>query len=405
MLQVQEYLLTHSLTDLAKEHGIYAGFGPTKTGYKFSLNYDQIESKDSDPLTHECRGLVLARQDGLVVNPDEPLGPTIALAVPFKRFFNYGQGSAAQIDWSTVKVMEKLDGTLGILYFDDFSSKWCVATRSAPEADYCIDGFGDYTFRRLFERCLCETLHLSEMASDADCFELFTNKLCGDYTYCFEITSPMNQVVVRYRENRLTLLAVIERTTGVESHILHNNLNGVRAVCVHPLGTLDEVLSFVASRSACDYEGVVLIDAAHNRVKVKNPGYLALGNIKSSAVASPRRLLELILSGKDDDAVGLVSQTVQEKLFAMKDGYLQLCQQVDRWYETEILRIRSNFDPGEERKQLAIACKAQGALIGPVMAIYQGKAKSFQGWVLNARNKDGSWPDSFLDNLLSSISC
>jgi len=399
-LQVQEYLRTHSLKDLEREHGIYAGFGPTKTGYKFSLNYDQIESKDSDPFTLECRGLVLARKDGAQINPEEPLGETVALAVPMKRFFNYGQKPAAQIDWSTAKVMEKLDGTLGILYFDDFADEWCVATRAAPEADYCIDGFGDYTFRRLFEQCLNETLQLASTMSDAECFQQFTNELCTDYTYCFEITSPVNQVVVRYQENRLTLLAVVDRTTTKEERLFNGTLNGVPTVVFHPLGTLDDVLSFVASRSACDYEGVVVIDSNFNRVKVKNPGYLALGNIKSSAVASPRRLLELVLSGKDDDAIGLVTPLVQEKLVSTKKGYAILCRSVDDWYAKTMSTIHGD----DSRKQLALVCQADKIMIGPVMAMYQGKASSFQGWVLNNRQQDGSWADSFLDNLLSSIS-
>ena len=62
MLLVQKYLETHTFGDLAKEHGVYASF--SKSGHKFSLNYDQIEAKESDPLAQECRGLILACEDG-----------------------------------------------------------------------------------------------------------------------------------------------------------------------------------------------------------------------------------------------------------------------------------------------------------------------------------------------------
>ena len=64
MLLVQEYLMTHTFGDLAKEHGVYASF--SKSGHKFSLNYDQIEARESDPLAQECRGLILAGEDGRV---------------------------------------------------------------------------------------------------------------------------------------------------------------------------------------------------------------------------------------------------------------------------------------------------------------------------------------------------
>src|SRR5271165_4556749 len=93
MLLVQEYLLNHSFSDLIREHGVYASF--SKSGHKFSLNYDQLEAKESDPLAQECRGLILAREDGAtitgVVGPDDKTdrsgvtpGATTILAYPMK---------------------------------------------------------------------------------------------------------------------------------------------------------------------------------------------------------------------------------------------------------------------------------------------------------------------------------
>src|SRR5215472_2256731 len=109
MLLVQEYLETHTLGDLARDHGVYASF--SKSGYKFSLNYDQIEAKESDPLAQQCRGLILATPDGQPVvgqrTPDGKIdrtgtviGKTKILAYPMNRFFNYGQSAAASIDWN-----------------------------------------------------------------------------------------------------------------------------------------------------------------------------------------------------------------------------------------------------------------------------------------------------------------
>ena len=104
MLLVQQYLETHTLGDLVRDHGVYASF--SKSGHKFSLNYDQIEAKESDPLAQECRGLILSLTDGQHIvgvtdasgrtNRDHVvLGPTKILAYPMNRFFNHGQGSAA----------------------------------------------------------------------------------------------------------------------------------------------------------------------------------------------------------------------------------------------------------------------------------------------------------------------
>lgn len=146
MLLVQDYLLTHSLLDLENEYGVFASF--SKDGSKFSLNYDQILVRDSDELSQQCRGLILAAADGSSYRPQAEVdgsklkyshitpGATQVVAMPFKRFFNLGQGSAAKIDLdSTVRIMEKMDGTLIILYHDQLKNEWHVATRSVPEAD------------------------------------------------------------------------------------------------------------------------------------------------------------------------------------------------------------------------------------------------------------------------------
>ncbi|MEK6883554.1 MAG: hypothetical protein AABY22_28255, partial [Nanoarchaeota archaeon] len=171
MLLVQKYLETHSFGDLAKDHGVYASF--SKSGHKFSLNYDQIEARESDPLSQECRGLILALSDGSpipgVLTPENRItrdhitpGVTQILAYPMKRFFNHGQGAAASINWSDSKlsILEKLDGSLNILYFDNIILQWCVATRAMPDADLIMDN-GLHTFRTLFERALKDTLDLS----------------------------------------------------------------------------------------------------------------------------------------------------------------------------------------------------------------------------------------------------
>src|SRR5271166_895148 len=208
MLMVQKYLETHSFGDLVRDHGVYASF--SKSGHKFSLNYDQIEAKEADPLSQECRGLVLAKLDGSSMlpssgekspHPDYSPGFTQVLAFPMKRFFNYGQGSAAAIDWNDPKltVLEKMDGTLCIVYYDPIIEQWCVATRSVPEADLLMDN-GLFTFRTLFEKALYDT-------TGGLPFEQFTALLDKNYTYCFELTTPYNRIVVAYPECRITLLA------------------------------------------------------------------------------------------------------------------------------------------------------------------------------------------------------
>src|ERR1019366_9160104 len=208
MLEVQKYLEEHSFGELAKNHGVYATFD--NNGYKCSLNYDQVESSSSDTIASQCRGLILAAPDGksfssLAVVEGNKLnydniipGKMIVLSCGFFRFFNYGQGHCAEIDWNDFSILEKMDGTLILIYFDHFKNEWCAATRQRPDADQLLDN-KLYTFRTLFEKALLDTTELS--------FADFTAKFNKNITYCFELCTPYNRIVVSYLENKITLLA------------------------------------------------------------------------------------------------------------------------------------------------------------------------------------------------------
>jgi len=299
---VQKFLRERSLAELEAEHGVKARVA----GHKFSLNYDQIEAKDSDPLAQECRGLILTPVQGSIVT-EAPLGETRILARPFNRFFNLGQEAAAPVDLDHPETCfyEKMDGTLTILYFDDVVEKWHVATRGVPEADLPIDGFGQYTFRTLFEHACRDTTGRD--------FKDFVRYLDVQSTYIFELTTPMNRIVVDYQDYKITLLGARARETGVEFDPV--DLAPVLEVPhapVYRFGSLQAMVDFVSSRNPQDHEGIVVCDPSYRRIKVKNAGYLALNKVRDSVLSSPRGLVELLLLEKLDDALPLFPDHVVE---------------------------------------------------------------------------------------------
>ena len=108
-MMVQKFLLNHSLEDLENKHKIKHRWSKDQT--KFSLNYDMIESKESDKLACECRGLVLAPVS-VPKSDTDIVGKTVVLGRPMLRFFNQGQVEAAKINFEAkdTKFYEKLDG-------------------------------------------------------------------------------------------------------------------------------------------------------------------------------------------------------------------------------------------------------------------------------------------------------
>jgi hypothetical protein len=409
MLLVQKYLETHTFGDLARDHGVYASF--SKSGHKFSLNYDQIEARESDPLSQETRGLILSAEDGksflsqaVMVNGKlsyEQVSPgkTRILAYPMKRFFNHGQGSAADINWSDPKlaVLEKLDGTLTIVYWDPFTDKWCVATRSVSEADLLMDN-GLFTFRTLFEKALVETTGYE--------FDVFTRYLDKAYTYCFELTTPYNRIVVEYKNNGITLLAVRGLVTLQELDFKHPVVDLLPTclplVQAHSYTSVQELVDWVSSLNPMEHEGVVVRDGNFNRIKVKNAAYVAYNKVRDALGTSERNCVELILTEKDDDVIPMLPDEIVKNLQQIKVGVQKVIKQHDDAY----VAIKAEADalmPGDKKTFAVLATvtyKHLNLWTAPFFQMFEGKAKNMKEFIMNSRSKDGTWGNSFLDKML-----
>lgn len=408
MLLVQKYLMTHTFADLAKDHGVYASF--SKSGHKFSLNYDQIEARESDPLAQECRGLILSLIGGEPITEDMTPkglsrdyvcpGPTKILAYPMKRFFNYGQGSAAEIDWNDpeLAVLEKLDGTLCIVYYDQFTNKWCVATRSVPEADLLMDN-GIYTFRTLFEKAVQDTLGKP--------FDEFTRMLSVGFTYCFELTTPYNRIVVDYKTCGITLLAVRDLFDLQEinpSKLISRYLSmpGVPIVESHKFTTIPELIDWISSLNPMEHEGVVVRDKNFNRIKIKNAAYVAYNKARDTIGASPRNCLELVLSEKEDDVIPFLPDEIVKNVLRIKEGVQRVIKQHDEAY-TAAKAAADASNPGDKKTFAILVTKNKQLWTAPFFQMFDGKASNMREFIKNSRDKTGNWSNSFLDKILELI--
>ncbi len=396
-LLVQEFLMNHSFSDLEKEHGVYVSV--SKNNRKISLNYDHIETKESDVLSWDCRGLILSKIDFSEFNmlPDNKIdkniiiGDTQIIAFGLRRFFNYGQGST-NINWndSSLQIVEKLDGTLCILHMDPFTKKWNVATRSVAEADLLMDN-GIFTFRTLFEKALKDTC--------GQTFEEYTSKLDSKITYCFELTTPYNQIVVNYPDNRITLLAVRNILSLDELDISKIETYGVPIIQSYKYNSINDLLSWVSSRNPMKYEGVVVKDSNFNRVKIKNAGYVAFNRIKDSVSKSPRTCLELILSEKEDDAISFLPEEIVKNLLKLKSNVQNLIKEHDQIYNS-ISHIEDKKSFALKLQELA---KEKNIWVTPLFQIFNKKAVNMHDFINKNKTLSGSWHNSFLDKILEFI--
>lgn len=239
------------------------------------FKYNQIASPFGDPIVRECRGIILDEsRDWAVVSR------------AFDKFFNHGEGHAAQIDWSTAKVQEKCDGSLIVLYHYD--GAWQVASSGLPDA-----GGNVYGFPRTFAELFLETLGHSPESIIAPGYE----SMC----FYFELMTPFNRIVVRHPEARVVLLGARHIPSGRElaPSAAAALVAGVEPVGEHPLQSFEDIAASFANVSPLEHEGYVVCDANFNRVKVKHPGYVALHHMKGGL--SFKGLLQIARVGETSE--------------------------------------------------------------------------------------------------------
>lgn len=129
------------------------------------------------PETKACRGLIVDGQNNIVQRP-------------FEKFFSIEQLADTPLPLEPFDVYEKLDGSLGILYWANGSP--AIATRGSFVSDQAKRG-----------------TEFLRARSDLN--------LDRQFTYLFEIIYPENRIVVDYgNASDLYLLAIIETATGRE---------------------------------------------------------------------------------------------------------------------------------------------------------------------------------------------
>ncbi|MGI4789894.1 MAG: RNA ligase [Janthinobacterium lividum] len=271
------------------------------------FKYSQIASDMSLPIVQESRGVILDERDDWRV-----------VSRGFDKFFNYGEPNAAEIDWATAVVQEKVDGSLCTLY--EYAGEWHVATTGNPDAGGRVND-SDNIFSRLFWETLQSYL------GDASLTAL---NLPIDQCFLFELTTPHNRVIVNHIQAGLTLLAVRHRVTGEWLKPSETTFaQFVPIVREFPLQSFSDIQATFETMSPLEQEGYVVVDAHGNRVKVKHPGYVALHHMKDGM--TEKSMLEVIQRGEVPE-VTVHFPNLAESFNRIKTQYDTLAAEIDAAY-------------------------------------------------------------------------
>ncbi len=239
------------------------------------------------PETRTCRGLITAG-DGTVV------------ARPFEKFFGVDElpSVGLSLPEEPFEVYEKLDGSLGILYWVE--GRPHVATR------------GSFTGAQARHGTAILRARYGHVAFQSG------------VTYLFEIIYPENRIVVDYGDREdLVLLAALDTETGEDLPLPQIGLPVARRY--DGVANLSTLLSLADENQ----EGFVVRFRSGLRVKLKLPEYVRLHRLLTGV--TPRFLWEQLRSGAGvDDLVRNVPEEfahwVRETAGGLQDAYAAIEQ-------------------------------------------------------------------------------
>ena len=298
------------------------------------FSYDMVRSPMRDPLVRQCRGLILDEANDWDV-----------VSHPFDKFFNYGEGMAAEIDWASASFQEKLDGSMIQVYHHD--GAWHAGTTGTPDGSGSVNKL-DMTFRDLFLSTFWQFHTFSELTEG--------------FTYIFELVTPQNRNIVFRDGPGVFLLSARNLIDGREQL----RPAGWSGMCppIYPIGSIEDAIASFAAIDPTEREGYVVVDRHFNRVKVKHPGYVRLHHLAGGY--SQRTLLDVIRKNEDAELLSVFPQW-RTDAEAMRNAYSQLVRHINDDY----LKLLA-FEP---QSQKAFAEHATQTLCpGALFALRNGKS-------------------------------
>lgn len=262
-------------------------FKTNEDGYTVA-SYYILDSKVFDnPYARECRGITFDKNGKLVSRP-------------FHKFFNLGEKEATleqNLDWNNVAtVMDKRDGSMiSPVLFEDGTIKFKTKrTYTSDEAIHANNTFGPGTPQYEMSKELCQL----------------------DCTPIFELTSPVNRIVVAYKETELTLLAVRHNESG--NYITRGEIEALGSARNVPIVGTNLWSSIADYKDKIDtltaFEGFVIQFHTGEMIKMKTLWYMSLH--RNVTFTTEKNIVEMIFNETLDDFKSYCTTVEDFDLFA-----------------------------------------------------------------------------------------
>ena len=256
------------------------------------FNYNQLSSDFSNEIVCEARGIIF--REGEWECP---------VCHAFDKFFNYGQEFCAELDWSSITVSEKIDGSIMKLWC--YNDCWHLSTNGLIDAERAP--IGDVR-KENFAQVFLEALGWRMPGGWKDTLSAFTdffNGLNPECTYIFELVSPYTRVVIPYKTADIYFLGARDNKTNQQygcdlNTAIELGVSMLHRPKLYQLNALERIIE-AASMLPWDNEGYVCYDKNFNRCKIKSPKYVMAHFARNNNVITRKHLIDIILKNEMDE--------------------------------------------------------------------------------------------------------
>lgn len=229
------------------------------------------------------------------------------------------------------------------LYWDWNKEDWCVGTTGMAEAEGEVNNKPNTTFADLF----WETIE--RVTGNKERFKYNLNKDC---CYALELMTPYNIVVTPHGNSTIRLLAARYLPTLTEFQ--YDKVFGISQILKVPhIKAFDMNIKDVGALKRTfegmpfTEEGYVVVDGNFNRIKVKNPAYLAVHHLKNKTAL--HNILEVVKSNEIEE-FGATFPERKDEIFTLKENYDKLLAKLEEgWVELKG-RLPKNITKQEQKK-------------------------------------------------------
>lgn len=325
MLNLQEYLLNGgTLSNLEKDP---FNLKIAKEYPYVIFKYDQISSRFSESIVEESRGIILNQHNWEVA------------CHPFKKFYNYSEGRAADVDLSKATIFRKYDGSLIKIWYDSYNENWRISTNGMIDAN-------EATLEFMTSRISSFEDLVLDVLNGTIGFTKLTDRLDTNISYMFELLHPQNVIVEEHKEKELVLIGAKTNSVPYIDYDIRSDefklLTEVENVSVSKTFDVDktsfDVIMDEASKFNSEdniFEGFVIAEIkdgnVEKRVKLKTPMYLKYHRL-TDRKHSDNIFMEVFKDNEFEEFESYLDQApsfARERYFELKEKFVKIVDDLE----------------------------------------------------------------------------